>query len=41
MAAAAATQQQAHILPESPCEERVQERVAKGVDGIEEDEQNL
>jgi len=41
MAAAAATQQLAHVLPESPREEGVQERVAEGVDGIKHDEQDL
>ena len=41
VAAAAATQQQAHVPPESLREQRVQERVAQGVDGIEEDEQDL
>lgn len=40
-AAAAATQQQAHVLPESPCEDGVQEGVAEGVDGIKKDEQDL
>lgn len=40
-AAAAAPQQQEHVLPESPREERVEEGVAQGVDGVEEDEQDL
>lgn len=39
--AAAAPQQPEHVLPESPREQRVEERVAQGVDGVEEDEQDL
>lgn len=38
---AAATQQVTHVLPESPGEDGVQERVAEGVDGVEEDEQDF
>lgn len=40
-AAAAAPHQQAHVLPEGPGEQRVQEGVAQRVDGVEEDEQDL
>ena len=39
--AAATPQQQEHVLPESPREERVEERVAQRVDGVEEHEQDL
>lgn len=37
----AAAQQPAHVLPERSREDGVQERVAEGVDGVEQDEQDL
>lgn len=41
IAAATATQQQTDVFPESLCEYGVQERIAEGVDRIEENEQDF